>query len=84
LPRSYTHAATCACTGNGEADWKSPAAACVRMKLGQMHRALSDDTKRKMKEASRGSFAAYTDLVYDMHDIAYKQCCCAGKIAPKM
>jgi hypothetical protein len=51
------------------------------MKLGLMHRALSDDTKRKMKEASRGSFAAYTDLVYDMHDIAYKQCCCAGKVA---
>ena len=53
------------------------------MKLGQMHRELSDATKREMKEASRGSFVKFTNLVYEMHDIAYKKCCCMGKIAPK-
>eukprot|EP01080_Neovahlkampfia_damariscottae_P008921 gene8921-870_t len=83
LPKSYSNAATCACSGGGNPDWNSPAAACVRMKLGEMHRQLSDATKREMKEASRGSFIKFTDLVYEMHDIAYKKCCCMGKIAPK-
>jgi hypothetical protein len=86
LPASYVNGAYCACSGFDEPSWKSPSLACVRKKLIPFHQEIPAAIKMAMKKATfRGDFinSTYVDMVYRMHDVAFKGCCCDGKIADK-
>jgi hypothetical protein len=91
LSKEYTHAANCACGGDGDPAWLSPTASCVRTYLHQQHVALPNATKIAWREAYfnhsitglyRWSKLAL-DPIYQMHQDAYAFCCCPDQVAPK-
>eukprot|EP01124_Arcella_intermedia_P002764 TRINITY_DN11503_c0_g1_i1.p1 TRINITY_DN11503_c0_g1~~TRINITY_DN11503_c0_g1_i1.p1 ORF type:complete len:253 (-),score=-1.56 TRINITY_DN11503_c0_g1_i1:93-851(-) len=86
LPSGYRSAAACACSGGGNALWKLPVASCVRTHLLDAHKALNVTTKQAMRQATLSwdpfSTYKYVDLIYQMHVLAYRSCCCSGRVAP--
>ena len=89
LPRTYQHAASCACsgcastrTGTCNRLWALdlPVTSCVRTALLRAHKALPAAFKRFVR-ANASDVDAYVKTFYDMHEAAYHGCCCPGKPA---
>ena len=84
----YALAAQCACSGGGNPLWQSTAASCVRTYLLKGHQSFSSSIKQQMRSAtlsdgnSSSSWMPFLPMIYQMHQDAYKTCCCPGTVAP--
>jgi len=87
LPWNYRSAASCACSGDGNALWETTAASCVRTAIIKGHQSLSNELKWGLRNYTK-SFTLCTSnglsflpTLYDIHINAYASCCCPGHVA---
>jgi len=85
LPPPYAQNALCACDGQNHPLWQSAAASCVRANVITGHKALNATVKTELRQiVESGVYSRatkYVALLEQLHDVAYVNCCCAGKPA---
>mmetsp|Transcript_1130 Transcript_1130/g.1287 ORF Transcript_1130/g.1287 Transcript_1130/m.1287 type:complete len:244 (+) Transcript_1130:28-759(+) len=84
LPEIYRNTAQCVCAGNDLPLWEIPVAQCVRKQIIRGHLAIRPRIKRMMRAVSSDCTASqqFAPLIFDIHERAYRRCCCSGTIAP--